>query len=167
MPGDEGHIKWAQRVVFVASVVMYSLGVDLLNIILLAGIFMFGTKYVSPDLDIDSKPYQRWGILKVFMWPFVKVMSHRQLSHHPIFGPIIVVSYFSLVVLLLCSILNKYWLPVVEPMIDRAQVILTQVMTLNLTHENAVIIGTCVLCLMAAAELHIIVDNIFKGDRSE
>ena len=167
MPGDATHVKWSQYVAFIGCIGMYGIGVDLLHIICMAAIFMFGAKYVSPDLDIDSTPYHRWGILRVFFWPFVKLMKHRKLSHNIVIGPILVVGYFSVVVLLLCVVLNRFWLPVVEPMIDQAQEILTQIMTLNLTHENAVVIGIVIACLLAAALLHIIVDKIFKGDRHE
>ena len=167
MPGDATHVKWAQYAAFVGSLVMYSIGIDLLSIICMAGIFMFGTKYVSPDLDIDSTPYQRWGILKVFFYPCVKLLKHRKLSHNPVVGPIMVVSYFFGIMLILCMVLNRFWLPVVEPMIDRAQEMLTQIMTLNLNHENTVVIGVVVVCLLAAAEWHIIIDTMFKGDRHE
>ena len=167
MPGDETHVKWAQYAAFVGSIVMYGIGIDLLSIICMAGIFMFGTKYVSPDLDIDSTPYQRWGILKVLFYPCVKLLKHRKLSHNLLVGPIIVVSYFSSIMLILCMVLNRFWLPVVEPMIDRAQEMLTQIMTLNLNHDNAVVIGVVLACLLAAAEWHIIIDTMFKGDRHE
>lgn len=166
MPGDAVHVKWAQIAAFVASVVMYAGGVDLLHILLLAGIFMFGTKYVSPDLDINSIPYHRWGVLRVFFWPFLKLVPHRdKWSHNIILGPIVLVAYFSLVLVFIGTILNQFWLPVVEPMIDRAQEMLTQVMTLQVSSENMAIILPVIGCLLAAAVLHIIVDTVFTGDR--
>ena len=168
MPGDATHVKWAQYVVSIGGVALYALGVDLLHIIGMAWLFMFGTKYVSPDLDINSKPYQRWGVLRVMFYPFMKLVPHRsKWSHHIIIGPIIVVSYFMGLVLVGCLILNRFWLPVVEPMIDRAQEILNQIMTLSLTANNATILGVCAGCLFAAVMFHNIVDKVLSGDRME
>ena len=166
MPGDAVHVKWAQRTAFVASVIMYACGIDLLHIIVMAGVFMFGTKYVSPDLDLDSIPYRRWGILRVLFWPFLKIVPHRDTwSHHIILGPIGVVAYFIFVMVVLGTVLNKFWLPVVEPMIDRAQEMLAQVMTLNVSAENMAILLPVIGCLLAACMHHIIVDIVFTGDR--
>ena len=168
MPGDAVHVKWAQRTAFVASVIMYAGGIDLLHIILMVSVFMFGTKYVSPDLDIDSVPYRRWGILRVLFWPFLKIVSHRDTwSHHIIIGPISVVTYFVFMMIVLGTVLNRFWLPVVEPMIDHAQEMLAQVMTLNVSPENMAILLPVVACLLAACVHHIIVDKVFKGDRQE
>jgi len=166
MPGDEAHVAWSERMAFVAGVVLYASGVELLYILGMVGVFLFGAKYVSPDLDIQSKPYHRWGIFRILWYPFLKLVPHRsKWSHHIILGPISVVAYFMLLVLIACEVLNTYWLPVVEPMIDQAQELLRQIVTLSPTHDNAVFMSVVIVCLLAAAAWHITLDIIMKGDR--
>ena len=54
---------------------------------------------------------------------------------------------------------------VIEPMIDEAQCVLEQIVTLHLTPDNTTYIGVGILCLLVAAEWHVIVDIVMKGDR--
>ena len=42
----------------------------------------------SPDLDVKSRPLNRWGLLKVIWFPFI-VVGHRGILHNPIFGGLI------------------------------------------------------------------------------
>lgn len=50
---------------------------------------MFG-----PDLDIYSRPYQRWGFLRFIWLPYQKSLRHRSLlSHGPIIGTTLRVVY--------------------------------------------------------------------------
>ena len=53
-------------------------------------------------MDIHSKQYTRWGALRVFWWPYQKMLPHRsRLSHGIILGPAVRIIYFCLVTLLL------------------------------------------------------------------
>ncbi len=61
---------------------------------------IFGACYVasmaflSPDLDlVGSRPFKRWGPLRVLWWPYAAVFRHRKLSHHWFFGPLTRVGY--------------------------------------------------------------------------
>ncbi|MDS3860726.1 metal-binding protein [Thermosynechococcaceae cyanobacterium BACA0444] len=50
--------------------------------------------FLSPDLDILSKPYQRWGWLRWLWWPYQRFIPHRSwLSHGPIIGTVLRVAY--------------------------------------------------------------------------
>ncbi|AKB36270.1 hypothetical protein MSSAC_1680 [Methanosarcina siciliae C2J] len=60
---------------------------------------IFGTYYLSPDLDIKSGPFKRWGILKYIWWPYQKIFKHRGKLHHPLSGPIIIISTVSLFII--------------------------------------------------------------------
>jgi len=51
--------------------------------------YLFGTFFLSPDLDIKSSPYRRWGVLKVIWRPHQQLFGHRGVLHHPVFGPVI------------------------------------------------------------------------------
>lgn len=61
---------------------------------------VFGVCYIasmallSPDLDlVGSRPFKRWGPLRVLWWPYAAVFRHRRLSHHWFFGPLTRVGY--------------------------------------------------------------------------
>ncbi|KKG12216.1 MULTISPECIES: metal-binding protein [unclassified Methanosarcina] len=60
---------------------------------------IFGTYYLSPDLDIQSDPFRRWGILKYIWWPYQKICKHRGKLHHPLLGPIIIISTVGLFII--------------------------------------------------------------------
>ncbi len=55
-----------------------------------------GGYWLSPDLDIKSRPFLRWGILR-FMWlPYQRFIPHRSpLSHAPVLGSVIRLLYLA------------------------------------------------------------------------
>ncbi len=61
--------------------------------------YLFGTFYLSPDLDINSSPYGRWGVFRFLWWPYKIMFKHRGLSHHFIFGPLTILAYFALILI--------------------------------------------------------------------
>ena len=66
------------------------------------GAMLFGGLMFGPDLDILSRQYTRWGPLRLLWWPYRVVFRHRsRWSHGIIFGTLIRVVYFALVVTLL------------------------------------------------------------------
>lgn len=69
--------------------------------------FIFGTYYLSPDLDIQSEPFKRWGILKFIWQPYQKIFKHRGILHNPILGPIIIISTVGLLIIKPIVILFK------------------------------------------------------------
>lgn len=49
----------------------------------------------SPDLDLNSSIYHRWGPLRFIWWPYQKLIPHRsKLSHSFILGPLLRLVYF-------------------------------------------------------------------------
>lgn len=47
-----------------------------------------GTLFFSPDLDLDSSIYRRWGPLRIIWLPYQKLIRHRsKLSHSALAGP--------------------------------------------------------------------------------
>ena len=62
---------------------MYSRYLDLYTILIFSLSYLFATFFLSPDLDIDSKPYKRWGILRFIWWPYKVIFKHRGFSHNP------------------------------------------------------------------------------------
>lgn len=53
----------------------------------------------SCDLDIDSREYRRWGLLRVVWWPYKEAVPHRSwLSHGLVIGPLLRLAYFAALV---------------------------------------------------------------------
>lgn len=75
--------------------------------------YVFGTRYNGPDLDVKSRLYYRWGILKFIWRPYQKTFSHRSIfTHGIIIGDIIrylyLVVVFGIGYLFLEFIMNKF-----------------------------------------------------------
>ena len=65
----------------------------------LCGTILFSGLMLSPDLDLDSSIYRRWGPLRFLWWPYQKVMPHRSIfSHSFVVGPLIRLLYFFVLV---------------------------------------------------------------------
>jgi uncharacterized metal-binding protein len=59
---------------------------------------LFGGLMFGPDLDIQSRQYTRWGVFRFLWWPYKALFRHRsRWSHGIIFGTLIRVVYFALV----------------------------------------------------------------------
>ncbi|MDD2438836.1 MAG: DUF2227 family putative metal-binding protein [Methanosarcinaceae archaeon] len=67
------------------------------SIALFAFSFLVGTYYLSPDLDIKSDPFKRWGPFRYIWWPYQKLFGHRGMLHNPILGPLIIILTVGLV----------------------------------------------------------------------
>lgn len=56
---------------------------------------LFSGLMFSPDLDLESTPYNRWGPLKILWWPYQKALPHRHiLSHGLLIGTVFRLIYF-------------------------------------------------------------------------
>jgi len=69
--------------------------------IVAASAHLLGGLYLSPDLDLVSKPFKRWGVLRVLWLPYQKLIPcHRHwLSHGVIVGSVVRLLYFAALVL--------------------------------------------------------------------
>ena len=62
----------------------------------------------SPDLDLASAPYKRWGPFRFIWYPYRELINHRAwVSHSLVFGPLLRLGYFVLVCWLLAWIM--FW----------------------------------------------------------
>ena len=62
-----------------------------------AGAHLVSGMAFSPDLDLASEPYQRWGPLRYIWYPYREFVPHRDwISHSLIFGPLLRLGYFLL-----------------------------------------------------------------------
>jgi uncharacterized metal-binding protein len=53
--------------------------------------------YLSPDLDLVSRPFKRWGLLRVIWLPYQRLIPrHRHwLSHGPVIGSVVRLVYLA------------------------------------------------------------------------
>ena len=72
---------------------------DLYTILIFSLSYLFATFFLSPDLDIESKPYKRWGILRLILWPYKVILKHRGFSHNTIIGPFSIVLNLAIIVI--------------------------------------------------------------------
>jgi uncharacterized metal-binding protein len=63
---------------------------------------LVGGLALSPDLDTNSKPLNRWWLLKFYWYPYRDGMKHRGSSHDPIIGTLGRVLYLCPLLLLIC-----------------------------------------------------------------
>lgn len=72
----------------------YLLFKDINSVILISSLFLFSSLMFNGDLDVISRPYNRWFIFK-YMWkPYQKIFNHRSfLTHGIIIGTIIRIIY--------------------------------------------------------------------------
>lgn len=75
--------------------------------IVLVGSYVAATYLITPDLDTDSAPYYRWGILRALWYPYKRIMPHRSWMSHsgPISGTIRFL-YFVLLSMLILGLLG-------------------------------------------------------------
>lgn len=60
--------------------------------------YLIGTFLLSPDNDLyHSKPNKRWKFLRFIWLPYVKIFSHRGVSHLPILGLVFKLFYLFLI----------------------------------------------------------------------
>ncbi|MDX1933387.1 MAG: metal-binding protein [Capsulimonadales bacterium] len=72
---------------------------DPLGAVTLTAATLFSGFFLSPDLDLDSSVYRRWGPFRILWWPYQKLMPHRSiLSHSFVLGPALRLLYFVAVV---------------------------------------------------------------------
>jgi uncharacterized metal-binding protein len=66
------------------------------------GSYLFSGLALSPDLDVHSRAYRRWGMFRYFWLPYQILVPHRHwLSHSWLLGPLLRALYFFLMMYLL------------------------------------------------------------------
>ncbi|ENQ3106996.1 Uncharacterized metal-binding protein [Bacillus sp. 491mf] len=147
MPSGKTHTKINLVSLPIVLFMLVSYGLTNFDFLLMFVIgFIVGTYFLTPDLDIHSSAYRKWGLLRIFWYPYQTVMPHRSpLTHTIIIGDLIRLLYMLLVFSPFLYVLNKTVLE--GKLVEIAKV-----------HE--VEIFTFVLGVIAASTLHIVADSI-------
>lgn len=94
--------RWHDRGIYFATPIIGIIGISYsleLGIIAASAHFLGGI-YLSPDLDLRSKPYKRWGYLRWIWIPYQRLIPHRSpLSHAPVLGSAIRLVYVAALLL--------------------------------------------------------------------
>lgn len=78
-----------------------SLENDITVIMIFIGTYVLGTEIFTPDLDTDSKPGQRLGIVS---YPIRKLSKHRGLGHNIFIGWLLKALYILLILVVIYGI---------------------------------------------------------------
>ncbi|MCZ7400674.1 MAG: DUF2227 family putative metal-binding protein [Candidatus Methanoperedens sp.] len=144
MPGYNTH-RIFNYIIFIAAVLaVYYSGILHLSPVQLLVIglgFYIGTEFVTPDLDIDSSAYKRWGRLRFLMLPYKWLFKHRQSSHNIFYGAIVRILYITAIIAALYYLIFKS-LPLENILFP--------------VHIIIFLVG-----IIAANALHVILDGIF------
>jgi uncharacterized metal-binding protein len=99
MPSHKTHerINLAALIIAIVGLIYYRF--DIIDTAIFSIAFIFGTYYLSPDLDIDSTIYRRWKLARILWCPYKEAFKHRGHSHNIILGPLSLIGYLSFVVL--------------------------------------------------------------------
>lgn len=106
MPGARTHDFLTVATAVAATPVALRLGLTPGETGIFAGAYLFSGLFFSPDLDLHSTPYMRWGPLRGLWLPYQVAIHHRSwISHSFIVGPLVRIVYFTLMVGLLALLL--------------------------------------------------------------
>ena len=101
MPGYNTH-RIFNYLIFIAIVLsLYNFGIfhfSLVQLLVVGLGFYIGTEFVTPDLDIDSSAYKRWGRLRILVLPYKWLFKHRQSSHNIFYGAIVRILYITSII---------------------------------------------------------------------
>ncbi|MFZ3168339.1 MAG: DUF2227 family putative metal-binding protein [Candidatus Methanoperedens sp.] len=144
MPGYNKHRIFNYIVFIVIALILYFENIFSFSPGMLLAIFLgfyIGTEFVTPDLDVDSAAYKRWGRLKILMLPYKWLFKHRQSSHNIFYGAIVRILYISVIILGFYYLIFKS---------------LPQEFTFSYVYVIIFLIG-----IIIANALHVILDKIF------
>ena len=89
MPNAKSH----DSITYITSVIIFCTSLmflPILNSIILLISYVFAGYMFNGDLDVHSKPYTRWGLLKFIWIPYQRLFKHRsKYTHGFIIGTLI------------------------------------------------------------------------------
>lgn len=143
MPNDATHriVNYLALSIFLVINFYFALEKDYGIIIIFMVSYILGTEIFTPDLDTDSKPGQRLGILS---FPIRKLSRHRGLGHNIFIGWFLKALYILLILIIIGIIIltlgyNIYWI---------------------LDYIDIKIIGAFLTGLFLSSGVHIIIDKM-------
>lgn len=143
MPNDATHRIVNYLILSIFLIINFYIDIEQdFNIIIIFMVsYILGTEIFTPDLDTDSKPGQRLGILS---FPIRKLSRHRGLGHNIFIGWFLKALYILLILIIIGIIIkilgyDTYWI---------------------LDYINIKIIGAFLIGLFLSNGIHIIIDKL-------
>ncbi len=148
MPSGKAHIRinWVALFLLNILILIFYSDICIKHYVFFNISFLLVSYYISPDLDIDSSVYRRWGIMRWIWYPYREVMKHQGASHSFIWGPISIILnlliFVSIIILIAASL-------------D----LLTEIPLFSIILEIG---ATLIICIIIIVWVHIIADKIFN-----
>lgn len=166
MPGAKTHDMLTVVTGIVGMPVVWALLPDhnLAAVVTLTGAHLISGLAFSPDLDLASEIYRRWGPLGIIWYPYREVVHHRSwISHSLILGPLLRLVYFLVTGgLLMMGVL--YLLNLLTPL-DVAGLWGSFSLSVRALWDNHFsMIVYFLLGFITGSAVHSIADWIFEGD---
>ncbi len=125
------------------------------------GAYLFSGLALSPDLDVNSRAYRRWGMFRFFWFPYQILVPHRHwLSHSWLIGPLLRALYFFFMLYLLLRVgmnaVDLWIVPINQSEILRA---LERELRLSL-QSNVTWAQSALMGLIAGGIVHSLTDGI-------
>lgn len=94
MPSGRTHDIITATTTPVVGYVTYLITADIKTTTILTFAYVFASLMFNGDLDIESRPYYRWSIMRFIWLPYQKIFHHRSVfTHGLIIGTIIRILY--------------------------------------------------------------------------
>jgi len=126
------------------------------------GAYVFSGMALSPDLDVHSRAYRRWGMFRFFWLPYQILVPHRHwLSHSWLLGPLLRALYFFGILYVLLRLgmaaIHQWVVP-----IDQSEILQALQRELHLTLQSRVTWAQSALVgLIAGGVVHSLTDAVF------
>ena len=107
MPDGRTHDKITIYVLPIILLLLFLVIPEVTSILIISIGYLFSSYMFNGDLDIYSRPYRRWGILRFIWKPYQNTFSHRSVfTHGLIIGTIIRLIYLFLIPVIVSMILG-------------------------------------------------------------
>lgn len=107
MPDGKTHDKITILVLPILIVILFLMHLELGIILLISTSYLFASYMFNGDLDIYSRPYRRWSILRFIWKPYQHTFSHRSVfTHGLIIGTIIRLIYLLVIPIIIMVFLG-------------------------------------------------------------
>jgi uncharacterized metal-binding protein len=132
---------------------------------------LFSGLLFSPDLDLHSESYIRWGWLRFIWWPYKTALPHRHiLSHGFLIGIVSRIIYLHVMIGLLFIILRwawlAFWVGGKSDVLQEAQYIYNAGFGLYSSIEPSYLLAGFI-GLLIGAEAHTIADMVWSATKKK
>jgi len=98
MPNGKTHDKITYFTTPVVGMLSYSITADIKTTLILISTYFFASMMFNGDLDMNSRPYNRWFIFKMIWIPYQLIFYHRSFfTHGLIIGTVIRLLYLGII----------------------------------------------------------------------